>query len=71
MVGYSDADWASDADDRKSTTRYVFKFQEGSVSWNSKRQQTVALSTTDAEYFAKYINKRINSRSRNTNAYQM
>ncbi|XP_059222145.1 uncharacterized protein LOC131996444 [Stomoxys calcitrans] len=50
--GFTDADWAGDVDDRKSTTGYVFKFQNGPISWNSKKQQTTALSTTEAEYMA-------------------
>ena len=52
IVGYSDADWAADADDRKSTSGYIFKIQGGAVSWSCKRQATVALSTCEAEYMA-------------------
>lgn len=52
IIGYSDADWASDPDKRRSCTGYVFKLQNGAVSWNSKRQPTVALSTTEAEYMS-------------------
>jgi len=52
MGGYCDADWGGDADRRRSTTGYVFFVGEGAVSWNSKRQPTVALSTTEAEYMA-------------------
>lgn len=50
--GYCDADWASNDDDRRSCTGYVFIFQGGAISWNSHRQQTVALSTTEAEYMS-------------------
>ncbi|XP_055902010.1 uncharacterized protein LOC129938454 [Eupeodes corollae] len=50
LEGFSDADWASDSDDRKSTTGYIFKHQGGPISWNAKKQPTVALSTTEAEY---------------------
>lgn len=50
--GYCDADWASDIDDRKSCTGYVFKLQNGSISWASKKQPTVALSSVEAEYMA-------------------
>ncbi|KPJ07592.1 Copia protein [Papilio machaon] len=50
--GYCDADWASSEDDRRSCTGYTFLFQGGAISWNSKRQPTVALSTTEAEYMS-------------------
>ncbi|XP_065075013.1 uncharacterized protein LOC135698808 [Ochlerotatus camptorhynchus] len=52
IVGYSDADWGGDADDRKSTTGYVFMMQGGAISWNVKKQPTVALSSCEAEYMA-------------------
>lgn len=50
--GYCDADWASSEDDRRSCTGYTFQFQGGSISWNSRRQPTIALSTTEAEYMS-------------------
>jgi hypothetical protein len=50
LVRYYDADWASDLEDRRSTTRFVFMMGGGAVSWSSKRQPTIALSTTEAEY---------------------
>lgn len=52
LNGYCDADWASDITDRRSVTGYVFVQQGGAISWSSKKQQTVALSTTEAEYMA-------------------
>lgn len=52
VFGFCDADWASDVNDRKSCTGYVFLRSGGAISWNSKRQPTVALSTTEAEYMA-------------------
>lgn len=52
ICGYTDADWASNVDDRKSCTGYVFKWFGGAISWVSKRQPTVALSSTEAEYMA-------------------
>jgi transposase InsO family protein len=49
---YCDADYAGDIDTRRSTTGYVFMMSGGATSWNSKRQPTVAVSTTEAEYMA-------------------
>ena len=52
LTGESDADWSGDHDDRRSTTGYFFKlgFSGGPVSWQTKKQQTVALSSCEAEY---------------------
>ena len=52
MLGYSDADYAGDLDTRRSTTGYLFTMNGGAISWSSKRQPTVAVSTTEAEYMA-------------------
>ncbi|WIA41017.1 hypothetical protein OEZ86_004655 [Tetradesmus obliquus] len=52
LVGYCDADYAGDVDTRRSTTGYVFMKGGGAITWQSKRQQTVAGSTTEAEYMA-------------------
>ena len=49
-VDYSDADWASSIDDRHPTSGNVILIAGGAVSWLSKRQATVALSTAEAEY---------------------
>ena len=52
MIGYSDADWGGDIETRRSTSGYVFVLNEGCISWRSKKQRTVALSSTEAEYMA-------------------
>lgn len=49
---YSDADFAGETETRKSTSGYLVKFGSNVITWNSQRQATVALSTTDAEYIA-------------------
>lgn len=51
-VGFSDADWGGDLDDRKSTSGYVFQIGGTAISWRSKKQACVALSTAEAEYIA-------------------
>lgn len=51
-VGYSDADWAGDINDRKSTSGYMFQIGGTAISWRSKKQSCVALSTAEAEYMA-------------------
>eukprot|EP00253_Pinus_taeda_P016694 PITA_16694 len=50
--GFVDVDWARDLDQRRSTSGYVFNLFGGAVSWMSKKQSVVALSTTEAEYMA-------------------
>ena len=54
LEGYSDADWAADKDDRRSTSGYCFSLTENGpvISWKSRKQPTVALSTCEAEYMA-------------------
>ena len=52
LRGYCDADWAGDANERRSTTGYVFFVEVGAISWNCRRQSTIALATTEAEYMA-------------------
>lgn len=52
LSGFVDADWAADVVDRRSCTGWVYLLAGGAVSWSSKRQKTVALSTTEAEYMA-------------------
>ena len=52
LIGYSDADWAGDRDDRHSTSGYVSLLSGGAITWMSKKQASVALSTAEAEYIA-------------------
>lgn len=52
LIGYSDADYAGDAFNRKSTSGYVFMRNGGAVSWLSRRQDIVAQSTGESEYIA-------------------
>ena len=49
--GFTDADWGS-SDDRRSIGGYTFLLNGSAISWNSKKQSTVALSSTEAEYMA-------------------
>jgi hypothetical protein len=50
LIGYSDADWAGCKIERKSTSRTCQFLGRSLVSWVSKKQNSVALSTTEAEY---------------------
>ena len=52
LTGYSDADWAGDKETRRSTGGFVFNVGSGSVSWSSKRQATVALSSCESKLMA-------------------
>jgi hypothetical protein len=52
VAGYSDADWAGNADDRKSTLGGCFYVGNNLVAWMSKKQASISLSTVEAEYIA-------------------
>lgn len=52
LIGYTDADYARDIDTRRSRTGYAFKIGNGLITWRSQRQETVALSTAEAEFMA-------------------
>lgn len=52
LLSYSDSDYAEDRDDRHSTTGFVFLMAGGAISWASRRQPTISVSSTEAEYKA-------------------
>jgi hypothetical protein len=52
LHAYSDADWAGNRDDRTSTTGYIVYLGGNAISWSSRKQKTVARSSTEAEYRA-------------------
>jgi hypothetical protein len=52
LVGFSDSDWCGDQVDRRSTSGYIFKFLNAPISWCSKKQPVIALSSCEAEYIA-------------------
>lgn len=52
LEAYSDADWAGDRSDRKSTSGSLILYGGNPISWFSKKQTCVALSTAEAEYVA-------------------
>ena len=52
VISYSDVDWAGCVDDRRSTSGTTFFLGDCLVSWSSKKQSSVSLSTAEAEYIA-------------------
>jgi hypothetical protein len=50
--GYTDSDFSGDQDEKKSTAGYIFMIEGASISWSSKKQSIVALSSCEAEYVA-------------------
>eukprot|EP00253_Pinus_taeda_P009545 PITA_09545 len=50
LSGYTNSDWVGSINDCKSTAWYVFSLGSGAVRWTSKKQQAVALSSTEGEY---------------------
>lgn len=52
LMAYCDSDWAQDIDTRRSVTGYTFLLCGTAISWQSKRQHTVTLSSVEAEYQA-------------------
>ena len=52
LHGYLDVDWAGNPIDRKSTSGYCFSLGSAMISWMSRKQKSVSINTTDAEYIA-------------------
>ena len=50
LYGYTDADWAGSISDRKSTSSGCYSVGSAMISWFSKKQSSVSLSTTEAKY---------------------
>ena len=53
LVGYTDADWARDRDDKKSTSEYFTLVGGNLVTWKSKKQKVIALSSAEVEFKGK------------------
>ncbi|KAJ3474091.1 hypothetical protein NLI96_g12656 [Meripilus lineatus] len=51
-LGYVDADWAADINNRRSITGFVYLLADGAICWSSKKQHSTALSSTEVEYMA-------------------
>jgi hypothetical protein len=52
LNGYCDANYATDPDNRRSVSGYVFTLNDGAICWSSKKQSVVARSSTESEYSA-------------------
>jgi hypothetical protein len=52
LIGWTDSNWAEDPDSRCSVGGFVFDVAGGCISWSSKKQLTIALSTVEAKYMA-------------------
>ncbi|XP_059070582.1 uncharacterized mitochondrial protein AtMg00810-like [Cryptomeria japonica] len=50
LIGFTDQNWAGFVDERKSTSGYVFNLGTGAITWTNKKQQAVALSSTESKY---------------------
>ena len=58
LLGYSDSDWVGSSIERKSTSGYCFSLRSGMVSWSSRKQNLVALSSIEVEYIASSLGAR-------------
>jgi hypothetical protein len=52
LFAYTDADWAGDPDDRRSTSGYIVYLGSNPITWSAKKQPTVSKSSTESEYRA-------------------
>ena len=52
LIKYSDSDWGSEVDDSRNTCRYLFCLGKSYFSWSSRKQETTAQSTAEAEHIA-------------------
>jgi len=52
LIAYADADWGSDTNTRRSISENLVMLADGTISWTSKAQKTIALSSTEAEYMS-------------------
>ena len=50
LIGFTDSNWEGDSIDINSTSGYVLMLTEGPISWSSKKQSAIALSSIEAEY---------------------
>lgn len=50
LVAFCDADWATDPNDKRSTTGYSVFFGSNIVAWQSKKQNIISRSSTEVEY---------------------
>ena len=58
LNGYSDSDWAESSVERKSTLGYCLSLGLGMISWSSRKQTSVALSSIEVEYIASSLGAR-------------
>ena len=52
LIGFSDADWAGDSSDRKSTSGYIIQLSGSTIDWKCQKQSSVSLSSCESEYIA-------------------
>ena len=52
LIGYTNSNFAGDPEDCKSVMGYYFFLNEAVVSWSSKKQRTISMSTTETKYIA-------------------